>query len=219
MGKAWDKLMKRKRVRGFVRSWFKSLEITYNKIRKDYHPHFHALLMVPKEYFEKDSGLYMTHEELLRLWKLSMRDDRITQVDIRVVRADNEKELESMAAEVAKYATKPMSYIEEDSKGKYTVDPKVVEELYYGLKGRRLVGFGGYFKKIREERKMIDVEKANLNDMVEDEASGEDVYEEGASKAEFCKICGEPLVEEMYVWDDNVEDYLRVDPPGDPPDG
>jgi hypothetical protein len=79
-----------------------------------------------------------------------------------------------------------------------------------------LVGFGGLFKKIREERKMIDVEDANLNDIVEDD-SGEDIYQEGVSKACVCKICGEPLVEVDYLWNFEAGDYLRVSPVDPPP--
>ena len=53
-----------------MRSWFRSLEVTYNKDRDDYHPHFHALLMVPHHYFYKDRGLYIPHEKWLDLWKI-----------------------------------------------------------------------------------------------------------------------------------------------------
>jgi hypothetical protein len=79
------------------------------------------------------------------------------------------------------------------------------------LKGRRLIGYGGLFKKIRAERKMVDVEEVALEDLVED-ASGEDVYKEGSSKIEACpcKICGRPLVEEVYRWNEKVGEYFKV---------
>ena len=83
-----------------MRSWFRSLEVTYNKDRDDYHPHFHALLMVPHHYFYKDRGLYIPHEKWLDLWKKSMRDDRITQVDIRKVKSREQGSLESLAGKL-----------------------------------------------------------------------------------------------------------------------
>ena len=218
MSEGFKRFIQRKVVKNVARSWFKSLEITRNQIRKDWHPHFHVLLMVPEEYFRKSSGLYLERDELLRLWQESMRDNSITQVDIRVMKSKGEKSLESIVAEVAKYATKPSSLVEKDKYGRDYIDPKVLSELHYGLKGRRLIGYGGLFKKIRIEKKMMDVEEAALEDLVED-ASGEDVYEEGSSKGEArsCKICGRPLVEEVYKWNEEVGEYLRVspvDPPG-----
>ena len=51
MQKAWNRLMNRNPVKRVCRSWFRSLEITYNEYRDDYHPHFHVLLMVPKKLF------------------------------------------------------------------------------------------------------------------------------------------------------------------------
>jgi plasmid rolling circle replication initiator protein Rep len=201
MNKGWNLLTKRKKVGSVARSWFRSLEVTKNKERNDYHPHFHSILMVPKEYFERDQELYIIRDEWLKLWQESMRDKRISQVDIRVVAAKNDKDLENIAAEVAKYATKPLT---EDE-----IDSETIDDLHYALKGRRLVGYGGYFKTIRKEKKMVELEEADLNDIIEDE-SGEDVFQEGVSKVHICKICKEPLVEEVYEWDFAVGDYLRV---------
>lgn len=203
MNKGWNLLTKRKRVKEAVRSWFRAFEITKNKERNDYHPHFHSILMVPKEYFERDKGLYIIRDEWLKLWQEAMRDDRISQVDIRVVEAKDDKDLWNIAAEVAKYATKPMTENE--------INPETIEDLHYALKGRRLVGYGGYFKTVRKEKKMVELEKADLNDIIEDE-SEEDVFQEGVSKAHthFCKICNEPMVEEVYEWNFAKGDYFRV---------
>ena len=59
MTTAWKRLMQLKKVKGATRSWFRSLEVTYNSDRDDFHPHFHAVLMVPKRYFRRESGLYI----------------------------------------------------------------------------------------------------------------------------------------------------------------
>lgn len=198
MNVAWRRLMQLKVVKRAVRSWFKSLEITYNSDRQDFHPHFHALLMVPASYFMKSRGLYIPHEEWLRLWRKSMRDDRITQADIRKIKPRKEGMLEGLAAEVAKYATKPSSYIFENSEGKDETSPDVIKELHYALKGRRLIGFGGLFNEIRKERKMVDVENADLVQIEEDETPC------------TCKICGSTLLEELYRWDFGVRQYRKV---------
>jgi plasmid rolling circle replication initiator protein Rep len=200
MNMGWQRLVKRKVVKRGVRSWFRSLEITYNQERQDFHPHFHALLMVPESYFDKRRDFYIPQQEWLRLWKLSMRDDRITQIDIRTIKARKVGTLESLAAEVAKYATKPSSYVQENSNGFLEASPSIVEDLHYALKGRRLVGFGGLFKQIREEKKMVDVEEADLIHIDED----------GVVKECSCKICGSTLLEELYRWEIGLRQYRKV---------
>jgi plasmid rolling circle replication initiator protein Rep len=200
MTEGWKRLMQLKVVKKAARSWFRSLEVTYNPDRGDFHPHFHAVLMVPKAYFRRENDLYITHDEWLRLWKQSMRDDRITQVDIRRLQSKKTGELEALIGEVAKYSTKPSSYIFENEEGNYEVSPEIVRDLHYALKGRRLVAYGGLFSKIRKERKAIDIEKADLVDI-----DGENVLEKCS-----CKICGSALIEELYRWNFGAQYYQKI---------
>jgi plasmid rolling circle replication initiator protein Rep len=197
MNKAWQRLMQRKVTRRGVRSWFRSLEITYNQERQDFHPHFHALLMVPESYFDTRRDFYIPRNEWLRLWKESMRDDRITQIDIRKIRARKKGQLESIAAEVAKYATKPSSYVEKKPDGFLEASPLVVEDLHHGIKGRRLIGYGGLFREIR--KKMIDIENADLVNIDENDVD----------KNCTCKICGSTLLEELYRWEIGLRQYRK----------
>lgn len=199
MNVAWRRLMQLKVVRNVTHSWFRSMEITYNEERDDYHPHFHGLLMVPKNYFYKKRGMYLSRDEWLRLWQQSMRDDRITQVDIRTLKCGTDAELEASIGEVAKYMTKPNSYIFENEFGKKEANPKVIETLHHTTKGRRLIGFGGYFNKIRKAKKMVDIEKADLVD----------VDGEGIEAKCLCKICQKELVEKIYHWYGSADRYLR----------
>src|SRR5690625_515638 len=48
---SFQKLMQRKEVKTIVKGYVRKLEITYNEKRDDYHPHFHVLLAVDKNYF------------------------------------------------------------------------------------------------------------------------------------------------------------------------
>lgn len=198
MTKAWDKLMKRRNVKPVIRAWFRALEITYNKARKDYHPHFHILLMVPKNYFDKRFDFYINHEEWLAMWQEVTGISDITQVDIRRVRKRSRYDaLASASAEIAKYATKPGSYISGDIKNGFVVDdPKVIETLHLSLKNRRLAGFGGEFKKLRSELKQADVENTDLVN-VSDEYKGC-----------VCEVCQSTLIEEMFHWHAGVREYV-----------
>lgn len=199
MNAAWKRLMELKVVKKVTHSWFRSMEITYNEDRDDYHPHFHALLMVPRNYFYKKRGMYIPRDEWLKLWQQSMRDDRITQVDIRTLKCGTDAELEASIGEVAKYMTKPNSYIFENELGEREANPKIIEELHYATKGRRLIGFGGYFNKIRKAKKMIEVEKADLVD----------VEGEGIEAKCQCKICQKEMIEKIFNWYEESDRYLR----------
>lgn len=197
MNVAWRRLMQLRVIKKVTHSWFRSMEITYNEERDDYHPHFHGLLMVPQNYFYKKRGMYVPRDEWLKLWQQSMRDDRITQVDIRTLKCGTDAELEASIGEVAKYMTKPNSYIFDNELGKKEADPKVIETLHYATKGRRLIGFGGFFNKIRKAKKMVDIEKADLVDG------------EGIEVKCQCKICQKEMVEKIYHWYGSADRYLR----------
>ncbi|WP_285813497.1 protein rep [Staphylococcus sp. Marseille-Q6910] len=47
---AFQKMFKRKKVNGIAKGYVRKLEITYNKKRNDYNPHFQVLLQSQKKY-------------------------------------------------------------------------------------------------------------------------------------------------------------------------
>ena len=49
---AFQKMFKRKKVGSIAKGYVRKLEITYNKKRDDYNPHFHVLIAVNKSYFK-----------------------------------------------------------------------------------------------------------------------------------------------------------------------
>jgi plasmid rolling circle replication initiator protein Rep len=203
--KAFERLIKRKVVKEMNRSWFKALEITKNKDRNDYHPHFHILLMVSPEYFHKNSPLYITHEKWLKLWQEAKRDPSITQVDIRAIKDTGEGKLEAIIAEVAKYATKPSSYISKNKNGNPVIDGEALQYLHHGLRGRRTIGYGGYFKKVRKEIKLLKLEKAAA-------VAAERLNEDGTlkeEKPELCRVCHQPMVDENYGYRNKIKRYFK----------
>lgn len=82
MMKAWQRLTYRKQVRNTIFGYHRSLEVSYNPQRNDYHPHFHVLFAVPPAYFGRG---YIKQSEWLSLWQQAMRDERINQVNIKAV--------------------------------------------------------------------------------------------------------------------------------------
>ena len=106
---SFKKLMERKEVKKVVKGYVRKLEVTYNKKRDDYHPHFHVILAVNKNYFKKSSE-YIKQERWLELWRQSTKNPLITQVDIRKIKfKDNKKEV----SEIAKYSAKDSDYLQD----------------------------------------------------------------------------------------------------------
>lgn len=168
--KAWKKLHDTKKFKSAILGYYRVLEVTRNKKKNTYHPHFHVILVVSKSYFK--GNLYISHDKWLEMWRKAYGDDTITQVDIRKIKArdkslsetsdlsdlDGFKSLEGAVSETAKYAVKDEDFIISDNE---TMD-SVIQVLLYGLKGRRLVQFGGLFKEIADSLKLDDVEDGDL---------------------------------------------------------
>ncbi|OTX64096.1 replication protein, partial [Bacillus thuringiensis serovar novosibirsk] len=68
--KAFNKLFKRRNVARSIKGYIRKLEMTYNKERDDYNPHFHVLLCVDKNYFKRKE-LYIKQKEWLEIWRES----------------------------------------------------------------------------------------------------------------------------------------------------
>ena len=198
MQKAWERMSRKLGFKRSIRSWFRSLEITYNEKSDTYHPHYHVLLIVPKHYFDRVRGLYISRDEWLEMWRKSTGISEITQVDIRRVRKKSgNKPIEAVTAEVAKYATKPSSYLKEQADGTFKGLDEVIKSLHWVLRGKRLLAFGGLFKAIRKELKQADIDKADLIQITEEDAH------------ENCPVCQLRLQEESYFWNTGLRQYVN----------
>lgn len=144
--KSFQRLMQRKEVKSVVKGYVRKLEVTYNKERDDYHPHFHVILAVNKSYFT-DTKAYIARDRWLELWQKSTKNNLITQVDVRKVKAtDNKKEV----SEIAKYSAKDSDYLE---------DEKVFDTFYKSLSGKRLIVYSGLFKDASKQYENKELEK------------------------------------------------------------
>ena len=130
-------------VVGYVRK----LEITYNHELKTYHPHFHVLLAVKKNYF---SNNYIKRDEWLEMWKSAKRDNTITQVDVRKLDLSLD---DKGILEIAKYSAKDSDYLKSQD---------IFDVIYKALKGKRLITYNGVFKESVKEFK-----KGNLDNYIE----------------------------------------------------
>ena len=130
--KNFKKLIERKELKKISYGYIRKLEVTYNQERDDFHPHFHVIVAVNKNYFTNRD--YISKKRLLVMWQNAMNDDTITQVDIRKISADDNKAI----SEIAKYTAKDSDYMKSQ---------EVFDYFYKALKNRQVVTFGGAFKE------------------------------------------------------------------------
>lgn len=145
--KAFDNMLKRKKYKAINKGFIRKLEITYNKKTDTYHPHYHVIIAVDKWYFT-NKDLYIKRDTWLKDWQQAMKDDSITQVDIRkvynksTVDSDLHKScIQTGILEVAKYTAKS---------GDYLISEDVFISFWNALKHMREFTFGGVFKETHE---------------------------------------------------------------------
>ena len=215
---SWRRLIQRKEVKSVVKGYLRALEVTYNHERDDWHPHIHAVLVVPSYYFTTSS--YITQERWLELWQQATRMPQITQVDIRKIKTRKKgvDPLEVGFAEACKYGVKPWSTSSKISLNKLmsrrrvprslkghawlreTVEEtaEVVDLLLQALERRRLVQVGGILRDIKRELKLKDGED-----------KGADLVNVTDRKVEcYCSVCGGNMVEHSYWWNSLFAHYI-----------
>lgn len=150
--KSWKRLFQTKEVKAMNKGYIRKLEVTYNKKRNDYHPHFHILLAVNQSYFS-DKDYYITRNKWLEMWQNAKRDKTITQVDIRRAKMDDFKSV----LEIATYSAKSSEYL---------LNSDVFKVFYENLKGRQLITYNGLFKdalKLFKDGEMDDFKEVDEN--------------------------------------------------------
>lgn len=183
MHKAWDKLTKRREVKRVLQGFYRSLEVTHNVDKNTYHPHFHAILVVNRNYFTKN---YITRDSWLEMWQQSMNDSSITQVDIRPLKTDTEASLMKSLQETCKYICKPAGLLDP---GDMDLTAEVVGYVHKALEKRRLIAFGGVFKDARKTLGCTSVEGANAD--LSDSSTGK----------------GDKLAEVCFIWHSGLSQY------------
>lgn len=185
MMQGFDRFQRRKAVKQVAKGWYRALEITYNKDRGDYHPHFHVILAVNRSYFT-NTRYYLKQSEWTQLWRESMRLDYNPVCDVRKIKGDTTKAV----AETAKYAVKESDYLLQDE----DLSREIVEVLDKALDKRRLIAYGGIFKELHK--------KLNLDDEVDGDLINTDVKEKDLSDDEKNEIA--------FVWASGLKNYYKI---------
>lgn len=129
----------------------RSLEVTYNPIRGDFHPHLHLLCAVQPSYFT--NKIYISQAHLTQLWKAAMKVAYTPVVDIRRC-----EEGSGNVAEVTKYVTRHDKWLTDE------LSDWLLTALHVALHGRKLFAHYGImrdgFRALRlsdEDGDLLDV--------------------------------------------------------------
>ena len=156
MNKSFQRMKETKRFQNSILGYLRVLEYTVEKKRKDYiHPHFHILLSVETKYFTDER--YINQKEFLQMWRDATRNQNITQVDIRIIKPNKDKNATASAvAEMCKYPLKDTDI------SKLTTEQ--FEKLVLQLKGIRNINAGGNLKNILKGTEKMDNDLVHIDD-------------------------------------------------------
>ena len=156
MNKSFQRMKETKRFQNSILGYLRVLEYTVEKKRKDYiHPHFHILLAVEPKYFTDER--YINQKEFLQMWRDATRNQNITQVDIRIIKPNKDKNATASAvAEMCKYPLKDTDI------SKLTSEQ--FEILVLQLKGIRNINAGGTLKNILKGTEKMDNDLVHIDD-------------------------------------------------------
>lgn len=182
--RSWSRFARRARVTRAFDGWFRALEVTYNPDTKSWHPHLHAILHVadPAAYFREGSGLYLTHAEIIELWRSAARLDYSPSVDIRAVRSWR------AALEVAKYATKSADILA-------LTESADLRAWVMAVNGTRQYGAAGVYRAA-----LAAVEAAAQDDLL---------HHDDDTAAAVCPVCGAALITVEWIYEGNI--YRRME--------
>ncbi|WP_288924698.1 protein rep [Aminobacterium colombiense] len=143
--KGWNQLMANKRMKRLIAGYFRALEITYNEQEDTYHPHIHAILLMPPSYFTTPKD-YMSIMDWVKVWRKAAKLDYDPSCRINAI--DYKSDKSGAVAEVAKYTLKDTDYLKA---GDEKMTDKLVSEFGKAIKGRRLYAYGGIMKEIAKQ--------------------------------------------------------------------
>lgn len=199
----WRALYKQRKIERAVKGWYRAVEVT----RRDrgYHPHLHAILAVPSEYWPGNPDLWIDQEDWRRRWAAAAGLAYDPRVYVEMVYAKGHKGetighsrdlWHSAVMESSKYATKDTDYISPKLSEPEAV--QIVKDYTAALHRRRLVAYGGW---MREAARKVGAE---------DEGDLVHIGEELPIRPDVAQLI------EVYRWNFGAGDYVLTDRRIDP---
>lgn len=150
---SFAKLRRDKTWRNAIHGCHRSLEVVYNPVSGDMHPHLHLLCAVRPSYYT--SKAYISHDTLMHLWQRYLRVAYEPTVDIRRCEVGNSGSL----AEVTKYVTRHDKWLDLPD----NISTWVLMALHCSLHGRKLFANYGVVRDAHRALHLSDEDGDLLN--------------------------------------------------------
>ena len=159
MTKAFNKMVKYKKVKENLIGFMRNIEVTVNQETGFYNQHMHVLLCVENAYFRKKEN-YITQIEWVDLWQKALRVNYRPVANIKAIKPNQkgDKDIQAAIKETSKYSVKSSDYLTGDSEK----DSEIVSDLEQGLYRKRMLSYGGLLKQKHKILNLDDAEKGNL---------------------------------------------------------
>jgi plasmid rolling circle replication initiator protein Rep len=133
----------------------KTVEVTYNKQRDDYHVHAHLLLVVKPALV--NSHRRLNNKLLSQLWQRATKSDYEPVVKVSTLK-------DTDVSTILNYITKPMNYLQFINGNDINDKSKVIDTIYSALRYQRKITFSGEFRTsngilIAQRRNSINSDK------------------------------------------------------------
>jgi hypothetical protein len=223
----FPKLMQCAPVKRAVIGWVRKVELARNPTSWLWIVHIHALLIVPAEYFRRESKLFLHQEKWALLWQKRRRLDYKPVVDVRALKgvmAPLDDEGRKSLREAVKYDTKPQSLVVPRN-GRPVLVGADHEELYdigdgRGLQSHQYVPLRAVLDATKS-RRMLSMSQNLGGDDVPELEFGEYPEDVELDDAREPRDLGRFICTEIYVW--RVRgfdaDYFLVGRTFDEPEG
>lgn len=187
----WNRLTQRKFFKDNTVGYFRSLEIKKAKNKSDWHPHIHALIIVPKGSVKLIDR--RNKPKLISEWQKAIRSDYAPSVDCRAAYDQKGIGIAATVAEAAKYSVKTDTIIIDGEDWQTDQNVSVIAPALYK---RRLISYGGLLADIKKRLKLEDDEEHDLIKVDNDEE--DDVLHPAVAR-------------EVYTWHFGFGDYIQTD--------
>lgn len=202
----FPKLMHSAPVKRAVFGWVRKVELARHPTSWLWNVHIHALLIVPTEYFRRESKLFLHQEKWALLWQKRRRLDYRPVVDVRAVKgviAPLDEEGRKSLREAVKYDTKPQSLVVPRN-GRPVLVGADHEELYdigdgRGLQPHRYVPLRAVLDATKS-RRMLSMSQNLGADDVPDLEFGEYPEDVEPGDTREPRDLGRFICTEIYVW-------------------
>lgn len=188
MSAAWADVRRQRWLKDRLVGWARSLEVTYNKVSHEVHPHYHIIAVWSRA---SDGGC----TALIQEWQHRCARHGLTCTtaaqDARSIKSAGGEGTALIGAicEAMKYCVKSKDLLD-------GVPLSIVRDIALGLEGKKLISLGGIIKQIAAKLALDDIDKPDDDD---------------SGCTSVCTTCGGTRLDELIaIWSLRSNSYIAL---------